>query len=156
MRVESHYREVKSLSSSSILGHAHIQNIVFLFNRFHGKTIKRLLVLCCVQNCDYLHLIILDPIHGQVVWVQDQLFCSEHSPRFAKLVRFQNINLLSQLCHKSRCPCRVVFGNVGGYLIKSAKRSIRPAKVTLHTLQKQRLPGHPLRSRLYRHRLCLP
>lgn len=89
-------RQIQAVTPTSwgILGLTYFK-FRFLQRPQEAQTFKRLFILCRVQNCDYLHLSILDPIHGQVVGVQDQLFCSEHSPRFAQLMRFQNFDLLT-------------------------------------------------------------
>lgn len=80
-----------------------------------------------MKDREYLYFITFNFVNGNVVWVKYILLGAEDFPGCPKLLRFQNIYFFAKLLCESFCPCRVVFGYVGGDRVEPAKSSIRPA-----------------------------
>lgn len=80
-----------------------------------------------MQDREYLHFTAFNCVNSDVIWVKYVLLGFEDFPRRPYLLRLQNIHFFAQLFCESFCPCRTVFGDVGGNRIEAAKGSIRPA-----------------------------
>ena len=91
-----------------------------------------------MQDREYLYFVVFDFVNGDVIWMKYVLPGSEDFPRCAYLLRLQNIHFFAKLLCENFCPCRTVFGDVGGNRIEVAKGPIRPSQLKRHILQRRR------------------